>query len=58
MGYIKILRPAMPNWIKEAGGYVWDDSKDEEKPLKVADHLMDSCRYFCKTMKIVRTRGV
>lgn len=58
MGYIKILRPAMPNWIKEAGGYVWDDSKEEEKPLKVADHLMDSCRYFCKTMKIVRTRGV
>lgn len=52
MGYVKILRPACPNWIKEAGGYVWDDSKDEEKPLKVADHLMDSTRYFVKTMRV------
>lgn len=57
MGYVKILRPAMPNWIKEAGGYVWDDKndnkeKEEEKPLKVADHLMDACRYFVKTMRV------
>ena len=52
MGYIKILRGAMPNWIKEAGGYVWDDTKDEERPVKIADHAMDATRYFVKTMRI------
>lgn len=52
MGYIKILRGAMPNWIKEAGGYVWDNSSGEEKPLKVADHAMDATRYFVKTMRV------
>jgi PBSX family phage terminase large subunit len=51
-GKIKILRLAMPNWIKEAGGYVWDDSEGEERPLKIDDHLMDSMRYFCKTKRI------
>lgn len=52
MGKVKILRPAMPNWIKEAGGYVWDDKADDEKPLKVADHAMDATRYFIKTMRV------
>ena len=52
MGKVKILRPACPNWIKEAGGYVWDDKAETEKPVKVADHAMDSTRYFCKTMRV------
>lgn len=52
MGYIKILKPAMPNWIKEAGGYVWDDTQGEERPIKVADHIMDATRYFVKTMRV------
>lgn len=52
MGNIKILRPSMPNWIKEAGGYVWDDSKDEERPIKIDDHAMDATRYFVKTMHL------
>ena len=51
-GKIKIVRPAMPNWIKEAGGYVWDDSQVEEKPVKEQDHLMDSMRYFVYTKRI------
>ena len=54
MGKVKILRPAMPNLIKELGGYVWDEKSVEEKPVKIADHGCDSLRYFCKTMKIVR----
>lgn len=54
MGRIKILKPAMPNWIKEAGGYVWDDKEEDEKPVKIADHSMDSMRYFVKTMRISR----
>lgn len=51
MGYIKILR-ACTNLITEMGGYVWDDSTDEERPVKVADHGCDSTRYFVKTMRI------
>ena len=51
MGFVKILR-SCANWIKEAGGYVWDDKSEDERPVKVADHLMDSTRYFCKTMRI------
>ena len=51
MGYIKILRSCV-NWILEAGGYVWDDSVEDERPVKVADHLQDSTRYFVKTMRI------
>lgn len=52
MGKIKIVRSAMPNWIKEAGGYVWDDKAEEEKPVKVSDHAMDATRYFVKTMRV------
>lgn len=53
MGRVKILRPSMPNWIKEAGGYVWDDSEGEERPIKIDDHAMDASRYFVKTMRLV-----
>lgn len=52
MGWVKILKPALPNWIKEAGGYVWDSSEKVEKPVKVADHAMDAMRYFVKTMRV------
>ena len=52
MGFVKILR-SCANWISEVGGYVWDEeSEEKEKPVKIADHLMDSTRYFCKTMRI------
>ena len=54
-GKVKILRPACPNWIKEAGGYVWDDTVDEH-PIKVDDHLMDSTRYFVETKHISKVR--
>lgn len=39
--------------IKELEGYVWD-TKEEDKPVKVNDHMMDAMRYFVKTMRIVR----
>lgn len=51
-GKVKILRPAMQPWIKEAGGYIWDDKSVEERPVKVDDHDMDATRYFVKTMKV------
>lgn len=51
MGFVKILR-SCTNWTSEAGGYVWDMDSGEERPIKVSDHLMDSTRYFVKTMRI------
>lgn len=51
MGFVKILR-SCTNWVSEAGGYVWDMESGEEKPVKISDHLMDSTRYFVKTMRI------
>lgn len=54
-GKIKILS-SLKNWKGEAGGYVWDETSAEEKPLKVADHLMDSMRYFIKTMRVAEPK--
>lgn len=52
-GRIKIVKSAMPNWGKEAGGYVWDE---DERPIKIDDHLMDSMRYFVQTKGISKPR--
>ena len=51
MGRIKVLS-SLTCWKKEAGGYIWDNSSVEERPVKVNDHLMDAMRYFVKTMRI------
>ena len=50
----KLIRisPKCVNWRKEAQGYVWDEKAGEDKPVKIADHLMDSTRYFVKTTRI------
>lgn len=52
-GYIAIS-PRLKNWVKEAGGYVWDDKCLDDRPLKENDHLMDAMRYFVKTKYIIR----
>ena len=39
--------------INELEGYIWDD-KNEDKPVKENDHMMDAMRYFVKTMCIVK----
>ncbi len=51
-GFIKIC-PVCENWAKEAGGYSWDEKKQDDRPVKEKDHLMDSMRYFVMTMQIV-----
>ena len=53
-GKFKILRSNCPHWLEEAQSYVWDSSSTEDKPIKVMDHLMDSMRYFVKTMRLTR----
>lgn len=50
-GYIKIS-DKNKHLIEELQGYVWDDSSEEDRPVKVADHLCDAMRYFVKTMHI------
>lgn len=54
-GKVKVLR-SCKNWIKEAGGYIWDESEGVERPVKVDDHAMDSTRYFVRTMKLARIK--
>lgn len=39
--------------IKELEGYVWENKQDEDKPVKVNDHMMDAMRYFVRTMRLV-----
>ena len=56
LGLIKILR-SLEYWKKEAGGYVWDDTTAEDRPVKENDHLMDSTRYFVRTKKIAAKKS-
>lgn len=49
-GYVKISKD-LTNWQTEASGYVWDSKSGEDNPVKEADHLMDSMRYFIQTMR-------
>ena len=39
--------------IKEFDGYAWD-AKQEDKPVKVNDHMMDALRYFVRTKRLVK----
>lgn len=54
-GTIKIS-PQLVNWVKEAQGYVWDGSEGVERPVKIADHLMDATRYLIRTKHLAQTR--
>lgn len=54
-GKIKI-NPDLDFWIREAEGYVWDDTDGDDRPVKVNDHAMDATRYFVETMGIYRDK--
>jgi PBSX family phage terminase large subunit len=54
-GKIKISSK-LERWRMEAGGYVWDETAAEDRPIKIDDHAMDSTRYFVKTNRIVVTK--
>lgn len=45
----------LTNWRKEIEGYVWDAKEGEDRPIKVNDHLMDSMRYFVRTMRLAKS---
>lgn len=50
-GKVKILRTC-ENFVRELGGYVWDEKKADDSPVKVNDHACDAARYFVKTMRV------
>lgn len=50
-GLIKIS-PSIKEWRQEAEGYVWDETTGEDRPIKEADHYMDSTRYLVHTMRL------
>ena len=45
------------NFKREIQGYVWDDKSAIDRPVKIADHIMDATRYFVKTKRIVRPKN-
>lgn len=55
-GKVKVS-PACKNWVREAGGYVWDEDAAEDRPVKVDDHAMDQTRYFVKTMNLAKPKS-
>lgn len=54
-GKIKIFG-TLKHIIKEFRGYVWDDTKVEDTPLKEEDHSMDALRYFVNTRNLIRDK--
>jgi len=57
-GLIKI-NECCENTIREFESYSWDtDIIDEDVPIKENDHMMDSCRYYCQTMKIAQLHAM
>lgn len=43
--------------VKEFGAYLWDgDAVDrgQDAPMKESDHAMDACRYFVRTMRLLK----
>lgn len=55
LGKIKIS-PSLTSTVKELGGYAWDESAIEDRPIKENDHAMDAMRYFVKTKHIAKER--
>ena len=56
-GKVKVSS-GLTNWRKEVEGYVWDKKEVEDRPIKVNDHLMDSMRYFVRTMRLAKSSGI
>lgn len=53
LGRVKVLR-SIKAWAEEAGGYVWEDSEGEERPVKINDHHMDAMRYMVMTKRVMK----
>lgn len=56
-GVVKIAEDT-PELQKEFQGYVWDDKKGSDVPVKENDHLMDALRYGVATMMMAKRAGL
>ena len=56
-GLIKV-NPNIKEWVEEARGYVWDDEKGIDAPVKEKDHYMDATRYFVSTNHLARHKTI
>lgn len=52
-GRVRVSRD-LPELTREFAGYVWDDSEEFDRPVKVDDHLMDALRYLVRTKRVYR----
>lgn len=52
-GRVRVSRD-LPSMAREFAGYVWDDSEEFDRPVKVDDHLMDALRYLVRTKRVHR----
>lgn len=46
--------------IREFGTYLWDGGavdRGQDAPMKESDHAMDACRYFVRTMRLLKRTG-
>ena len=48
--------PSCTNFRKEIQGYVWDPNSADDRPVKIADHAMDACRYVVKTKRLTKVK--
>lgn len=53
-GIVKVNEIACPETVREFRGYTWDSSEEEDRPIKVNDHAMDSIRYFVNSKRLVK----
>lgn len=56
-GVVRIAEDT-PELQKEFQGYVWDDKKGSDVPVKENDHLMDALRYGVATMMMAKRAGL
>lgn len=56
-GLIKIS-PSIKEWTEEARGYIWDDEKGIDAPVKENDHYMDATRYWVTTNYLAKHASI
>lgn len=56
-GLIKV-NPNIKEWVEEARGYIWDDERGIDAPVKERDHYMDATRYWVTTNYLARHKSI
>ncbi len=56
-GLIKV-NPNIKEWVEEARGYIWDDERGIDAPVKERDHYMDATRYWVTTNYLAMHKSI